>query len=145
VERRSPNLHQRASPPLRQPVRHSNATWDRRAGTLTTFSLIIGVVWGLWHLPLFFLASSAQAHMPIPLFMLNILAGPVVFGWLFERTQGSVLPALVLHTSLNSWAGLLVIVPTATSVGSYASVTALLVLIALVLLLTPDRKLGALP
>jgi uncharacterized protein len=103
-------------------------------------SLIIGVVWGLWHLPLFFMASTAQSHMPIPLFMLNILAGSVVFGWLFEQTKRSVLPALVLHTSLNAWAGILVIVPTATSGGSYAVVTGLLVLIALVLLLTADTK-----
>ncbi len=103
-------------------------------------SLIIGTIWGLWHLPLFFLAATAQSHMPIPLFMLNILAGSVVFGWLFERTQGSVLPALVLHTSLNAWAGLLVIVPTATSGGSYAIVTCLLVLIALVLLITTNAK-----
>jgi uncharacterized protein len=103
-------------------------------------SLIIGVVWGLWHLPLFFLASSAQAHMPIPLFMLNILAGSAVFGWLFVQTQGSVLLALVLHTSLNAWAGILDIVPTATTGGSYAGVTGLLVLIASVLLLMPDTK-----
>jgi uncharacterized protein len=103
-------------------------------------SLIIGMVWGLWHFPLFFLASSAQAHMPIPLFMLNILAGSVVFGWLFEQTQGSVLPALVLHTSLNAWAGLLVIVPTVTSGGSYAVVTGILVLIAVLLLLKPHSK-----
>lgn len=103
-------------------------------------SLIIGVVWGLWHLPLFFLADSAQAHTPIPLFVLNILAGSVVFGWLFARTQGSVLPALVLHTSLNAWAGILGIVPTATTGGSYAWVTAILVVIALALLLTPDPK-----
>jgi uncharacterized protein len=97
-------------------------------------SLIIGVIWGLWHLPLFFMASTAQSHMPIPLFMLNILAGSVVFGWLFERTRRSVLPALVLHTSLNAWAGILGIVPTGTSGGSYALVTGLLVIVALALL-----------
>jgi uncharacterized protein len=104
-------------------------------------SLIIGAVWGLWHLPLFFLASTAQSHMPIPLFMLNILAGSVVFGWLFKRTARSVLPALVLHTSLNAWSGILGIVPTAVTGGSYAVVTGLLVLIALVLLVKAD--LGA--
>jgi uncharacterized protein len=97
-------------------------------------SLIVGAVWGLWHLPLFFLASSAQSHMPIPLFLLNILAGSVVFGWLFERTEQSVLPALVLHTSLNAWAGILGIVPVGKAGGSYAVVTGLLVLIALALL-----------
>jgi uncharacterized protein len=104
--------------------------------------LIVGAVWGLWHLPLFFLASSAQSHMPIPLFMLNILAGSVVFGWLFERTAGSVLPALVLHTSLNGSSGILGIIPTAVTGGSYAVVTGLLVLIALALLLTVDAKVS---
>jgi uncharacterized protein len=103
-------------------------------------SLIIGAIWGLWHMPLLFLASSAQSHMPISLFMFNILAGSVVFGWLFERTAGSVLPALALHTSLNAWAGILGIVPTAVTGGSYAVVTGLLVLIALTLFLTADAK-----
>ena len=103
-------------------------------------SLIIGIIWGLWHLPLFFMAGTAQAHMPIPIFMLNILAGSVLFGWLFERSKGSVLPALVAHMSLNTWAGLLGIVPTAISGGTYAIVTGLLVLIALALLVLPDRN-----
>jgi len=102
-------------------------------------SLVIGVVWGVWHLPLFYIADTAQSQMAIPIFMLNILAGSVLFGWLFERTQGSVLPALVLHTSLNAWAGILVIVPTAATGRPYALVTALLVLVASALLLTPAR------
>jgi len=102
--------------------------------------LVIGIVWGLWHLPLFLMANTAQAQMPILAFMLNILAGSVLFGWLLERTQGSVLPALVLHTSLNAWAGILVIVPTAETGRPYALVTGLLVLIAAVLLIAPDRK-----
>ncbi len=105
-------------------------------------SLVVGIIWGLWHLPLFFMASTAQSHMPIPLFMLNILAGSVVFGWLSERTARSVLPALTLHTSLNAWAGILIIVPTATTGGAYAVVTGLLLIVALVLLLTADTKVS---
>lgn len=99
-------------------------------------SLIIGLIWGAWHLPLFFVAGTAQSQMPILVFMLNILAGSVVFGWLCERTQGSVLPALVLHTSLNAWAGILILVPTVETGRPYALVTALLVIVALALILT---------
>lgn len=102
-------------------------------------SLLIGVVWGLWHLPLFFMVGTAQSQMPILVFMLNILAGSVLFGWLFARTNGSVLPAIVLHTSLNGWAGLLIIVPSAATGRPYAIVTALLVVIAAAILIIPNR------
>lgn len=102
--------------------------------------LLVGIVWGLWHLPLFFMANTTQAQMPVLVFMLNILAGSVLFGWLFERTFGSVLPALVLHTSLNAWSGILVIAPTAATGRPFALVTGLLVVIAAVLLIMPDRK-----
>lgn len=102
-------------------------------------SVIIGLVWGAWHLPLFFLAGTPQSSMPVAVFMLNILAGAVVFGWLYERTRGSVLPAIVLHTSLNGWAGVFGIVPTAESGLLYVLVTGLLVLVALAFLATPDK------
>jgi len=105
-------------------------------------SLLIGMTWGIWHLPLFYIAGTTQAQMPIPVFLLNILAGSVLFGWLYHRTRASVLPALVLHTSLNAWAGILAIVPTPGMGRPYVLVTAILVLIALALLLMPDRRLG---
>ncbi len=104
-------------------------------------SLIVGVGWGLWHLPLFFMAGTAQSHMPIPVFLLNIISGSVLFGWLSTQTRQSVLPAILLHTSLNSWAGVLMIVPTAATGQPYAIVTALLVLIALALLMVRSGKL----
>lgn len=102
-------------------------------------SLGVGVVWGLWHLPLFFMDGTAQAYMPIANFLINMIAGSVLFGWLFERTGRSVLPALVLHTSLNGFAGILGIVPNAATALPYMLVTGLLVLIAAVLLVLPDR------
>ncbi len=102
-------------------------------------SLGVGVVWGLWHLPLFFMDGTAQAQMSIAIFLINIIAGSVLFGWLFERTARSVFPALVMHTSLNAFAGILGIVPKATTELPYILVTGLLVLIAAVLLILPDR------
>ena len=66
-------------------------------------SLILGVVWGVWHLPLFYIADTAQSHIPFALFMLSTIALSVLFTWLFNRAGGSVLPALVLRTSVNAW------------------------------------------
>jgi uncharacterized protein len=67
-------------------------------------SLILGGVWGAWHLPLFYIADTAQSHIPVGLFMVSTIALSVLFAWLFNRTRESVLPALVLHTSVNAWA-----------------------------------------
>jgi uncharacterized protein len=102
-------------------------------------SLIIGLVWGLWHLPLLFMDGSTQSQMPILVFMLNILAGSVLFGWLWKQTGGSVLPAIVLHTSLNGWAGMLIVVPSKATGQPFGIVTGLLTVIAIALLITPDR------
>jgi len=101
-------------------------------------SLIIGLVWGLWHLPLFFMAGTAQAQMPIALFMINITASSVAFSWLFARSGRSVWPVIVGHTSLNLWAGLLIL-PLGAGSQAYALVTALIVLIALALLVELGR------
>lgn len=69
-----------------------------------TSSLILGVVWGLWHLPLFFIEGSLQSRLPVLPFLASTIALSVVFGWLSERSAGSVLPALTLHTAVNWWA-----------------------------------------
>ena len=103
-------------------------------------SLLIGLVWGAWHLPLFFSSGTLQAGMAIPTFLLNILAGSVLFGWLFQRTRPSVVPCLVLHTSLNAWSGILAIIPTKTIWLPYVLVTGLLILVAIGLLLLPDQR-----
>jgi uncharacterized protein len=101
-------------------------------------SLVIGVIWGLWHLPLFQTAGTAQFQMSLVMFMLNILAGSVLFSWLFLQSKGSVVPALVAHTSLNAWAGILSIVPTEETSRPYALVTGILVVFACWLLFRSD-------
>ena len=65
-------------------------------------SIIIGVIWTIWHIPLFFVAGSSQAGLPFEWYLPNVIATAIVFTLLYLKTSGSVLPAMVLHAGLNS-------------------------------------------
>ena len=101
-------------------------------------SLGLGAVWGAWHLPLFFIDGTSQAHIPLALFLLSVLAMSVLFAWLVNHTAGSVVAALVLHTAINFWPNIVPVLPTDRSHRPYALVVAMLVLMAL-WLLAPHR------
>ena len=97
-------------------------------------SLGLGLVWGGWHLPLFFIDGTAQAHIPPALFLLSCVAMSVVFAWLVNRTAGSVVSALAFHTAINFWPSFVPVLPTEASHRAYAFVVAVLVLLALLAL-----------
>ena len=101
-----------------------------------TASLALGLVWGVWHLPLFFIGGTAQARIPLGLFLLSVVAMSVVFAWLVNRTAGSVVSALLFHTAINFWPAVVPVLPTETSYRAYALVVAILVMTALWLLAT---------
>ncbi len=105
-------------------------------------SLGLGAVWGAWHLPLFFIDGTVQAQMPLGLFLLSIMAMSVMFSWLAERTEGSVVAALVLHTASNFWPTVVPILPSGHGDRPYAFVVAMQVLVAL-WLLASRRSVGA--
>ena len=96
-------------------------------------SLILGAVWSVWHLPLFFIANTLQSHIPFALFMVSTLSMSILFAWLFNRTRGSVLPALVLHTAVNAWSWVIPII-VVRDLRPYALVVGFLGLVALGLL-----------
>ncbi len=99
-------------------------------------SLVLGLVWGVWHLPLFYMADTAQSVIPVWLFMVSTVALSVLYAWLFNHTKGSVLPALVLHTAVNAW-GLVIpimVMPDGSNLRPYGLAVGLIVLIALGLL-----------
>lgn len=60
-------------------------------------SLVVGVLWALWHLPLFAIAGSFQSGLPMAGFFVLTVATAVVLGWLSERTRGSVPVCAVYH------------------------------------------------
>jgi uncharacterized protein len=63
-------------------------------------TLILGVVWAIWHLPAFFYKDTYIAMGlagGLPILMLSILAASIVFTWLYNSTRGSLLITILFH------------------------------------------------
>lgn len=78
-------------------------------------TLLLGVLWGLWHLPLFLLIpgyNGAGTGLlgilgPFVVFLINVIAVSYVFTWVFNNTRGSLLLAILLHASINTASSML--------------------------------------
>lgn len=81
-----------------------------RMGALQA-SLWLGLVWGLWHLPLWALPGDFHAAIPVSLFMAQIMGLSVLFTWLWIRSGGSLVVAHLFHAASNTTLGLLPLIP----------------------------------
>jgi membrane protease YdiL (CAAX protease family) len=102
-------------------------------------SLLLGLIWGVWHLPLFFTADTVQADMTLPIFLFSVLAMSVVFGWLARHTRGSVAAALALHTAINYWPTIVPVMPTLETNRPYLLVVVIQVVLAAGLMVWPGH------
>jgi len=70
-------------------------------------SLIIGIVWAVWHLPEFFNPASTQYALGMIGFILLIIgeiANSIIMTWLYIKTGGSVLVAGVIwHLAIDTF------------------------------------------
>lgn len=64
--------------------------------------LILGVVWGVWHLPAFFLSGTPQSAWGFTPFLVGSIAVSVILTPLFNRSGGSILWAALFHFQLNN-------------------------------------------
>jgi uncharacterized protein len=69
--------------------------------TALAASLIVGALWGAWHLPTFFVPGAPQYGLPFSAFLLLTVAYSVVIGWVFVQARGSVLIASLMHGAIN--------------------------------------------
>lgn len=80
---------------------------QRNHGALAS-SLILGVIWSIWHLPLFFMRGSLISNV-FPLWSTQfwvamgpgILATSIIVTWAYNNTQRSTLGAILLHVMMN--------------------------------------------
>ena len=66
----------------------------------------LGTLWALWHLPMWLDPASAHAAYPIWLYVLKTVGLSVLIGWLYARSGGSLLVAVVAHAVSNSADGI---------------------------------------
>jgi len=71
-------------------------------------SLILGVLHGLWHLPLHFISGTVQYHIPVWEFVAVTAVGAIIYSWLFIKTNGSLSAMIIHHWSANLASALLV-------------------------------------
>lgn len=63
-------------------------------------ALILGAIWGLWHLPAFLLSGTQQSEWSFTAFFAGCLAISVIATALFNRSNGSILLSALFHFSL---------------------------------------------
>ncbi|WP_369138563.1 CPBP family intramembrane glutamic endopeptidase [Modestobacter versicolor] len=77
--------------------------WLRDAGPATA-SLLLGVVWAVWHAPLAWTDGATLEGTAIWLLLLQLPALAVLHTWVFRGTGGSALTAVVLHATTSLFA-----------------------------------------
>jgi uncharacterized protein len=65
-------------------------------------SIIVGVIWGCWHLPFFVLAGTDKSGQSLPAYVLGTTAISVAMAWLYWRTRGSLLLTMLMHAAVNN-------------------------------------------
>lgn len=92
---------------------------QRRMNALNA-SLILGVLWALWHLPAFWVPGAAlpldepPTLMGILQYVVNVVGVTLVFTWLYNSTRGSLLIDFLFHAAYNALPTLLFVTTSIT-------------------------------
>jgi uncharacterized protein len=73
-------------------------------------SLLLGLIWGLWHIPLYFVPGTGQFEtvsggtspaFAIGAFVVWTIGLSILFTWLFNQTRSSLIVVILFHASIN--------------------------------------------
>jgi membrane protease YdiL (CAAX protease family) len=66
-------------------------------------SVVLGIVWTAWHLPLMVFPTSAEAYARIPIwvFFVNTVAFSILMTWLYNNNAQSIFTALLFHILID--------------------------------------------
>ncbi len=102
-------------------------------------SLVLGVIWGWWHLPLFFVKGTSQADvvgfgtLGFWLYLIQVIALSVIFTWVYNNNRRSILSAVLLHFMDNTTFSLLT--PEGTVVSDQTEIIATVLYVAAAVLI----------
>lgn len=101
----------------------------------------LGVIWGCWHLPLFFIIGTTQTFMPFWAFLILTVGLRLQYVWAYEGTGKSILVTLLYHTSVNMAFSLFVVVVTKPGVLQFGFIVFALLTLAISVVMALTSKL----
>ena len=75
----------------------------QRRYSAASATLILGVLWAFWHLPAFFYRDTyvQMGLLGFPIFLVSIMFAAMIFTWLYNSTNGSLLLVILFHAVFN--------------------------------------------
>lgn len=64
-------------------------------------SIVMGIIWACWHLPMFFIVGTSQYGCSFILFMLDTTLASILIMWIFSKTDRSLIFTILYHTCNN--------------------------------------------
>ena len=113
--------------------------------------LLLGGLWALWHLPGFLIPSEDVRDIPprgtvldFAVFALALVGLRLIIIWVVNNTRDSVLMAILVHASWNTFyaTSLIRLFPTPAVLGSYSNLTIAACALALVLIAATRGRMG---
>ncbi len=65
-------------------------------------SLLLGLVWSAWHLPLFRLSGWGGPEKHLALFTFSVVGLSIIMTWIYYKSRLSVIPAMLFHQATNN-------------------------------------------
>jgi membrane protease YdiL (CAAX protease family) len=69
---------------------------------LPAASVVLGVIWATWHLPLFAMPGTDTSGQSFPFFLVEVTAMSVAIAWVYWRTNGRLLVTMLMHAAVNN-------------------------------------------
>ncbi len=98
-------------------------------------ALLLGLVWGVWHLPVWLAYGS-----DIPVYLLLIIGHCVIMTWIYNSTSGSMLMAMVVHAAM-----LVSLTHFSSGTSRWTEVIAVWIVVMLIVLVNGSENLSARP
>ncbi|WP_243791811.1 CPBP family intramembrane glutamic endopeptidase [Saccharopolyspora gloriosae] len=102
-------------------------------------NVALGIIWAVWHAPLWEIQGTSQAGMSIPIYVMLVVTLCVAMGHIWNFSRGSLLAMVIAHAAINTASGLKV-----AAFGSEGELDALIAmtLLCLIMLAATKGRLG---
>ena len=91
-------------------------------------SVILGVIWSVWHIPLFLTIGRIQHGQNFILYIMMVMLFSILFTWIYNNTNKNILAMVIFHTVINFCTVLFPIQDTATGLIYYGIILLIITL-----------------